>query len=88
MKYIAKGFDGPWLDEPVVTVTIHRSEREEWSLLNPDFWWSFQPVPSMWDRLTRAARSRTFGHWLGRIIVLVGLLAALGLAGAVEGGWR
>lgn len=36
---------------------------------------------------TRAARSRTFGRWLGYVIVLSAFVALMALAGAIEGGW-
>lgn len=88
MKYLARGYEQHWSDEAVVTVLIPASDREEWTSLNRDFWWSFEPVPNLWDRLTRAARSRTFGRVLGAVLVMAGLLAVMGLAGAIEGGFR
>lgn len=85
MRYIATAWEHGWSDQPVLEVRIPADLREEWSSLNPEFWWSFAPAPSLWDRLTRTARSRTFGRALGALLVCAAFLVVLGFAGWVEG---
>ena len=93
MRYIARGYatSEPRDTHVLAQLNITAEARETHDGLDRALWWEFEEQPSRWERLVNATaclipdRPTRASRNIGALIVVVGILAAMGLAGAVEG---